>query len=419
MLFGINPRGGLLPKLTAAAAAASMAVIWCGYGGPAFGAVDSGDGERDGITDSEIVIGAGLPFTGKLAWRGPTITHAVTALFNEVNEHGGVNGRKLKFVTCDDAYEPEKAVACFNSTLKDKIFAGGFFTGSPTNAKYVRMAEANKMPVLGFLVGTPIIYEPSRYRFVLRPSYGQEIDRHVGYLWKNHKLKRFGIVYQSDAFGAGVREGTVTALKKFNAAPIAEASYSRDQNDITNALKEVLQAKPEVVVMGASSGEVKAALDYRNSQNSKALFLFLSSQDDAVIKCAQAASGCLVSQVLPELNESLPGVTKYLKLLKKYYPADEPKVAGFEAFANAEAMVEGLKRGGKDLTRSSFVQALENMHNLDIGLGPEYTVHFSPQNHVGWSANAIYLSEVTGAKLAKATDARIADAVKQAVAAGK
>ncbi|HEY9792007.1 MAG TPA: ABC transporter substrate-binding protein [Candidatus Obscuribacterales bacterium] len=408
-----------MPKFVAAIAATTVAIISAACSCAAFAAADGAEGEKIGVTDSEIVIGTGLPFTGKLGWRGPAISHAVSALFNDVNEHGGVNGRKLKLVTCDDGYEPEKAVACFNTTLKDKVFAAGFFTGSPTNAKYVRMADANKMPVFGFLVGTPIIYEYSRLRFTLRPSYAQEIERHVAYLWNTHHLRRFGIVYQSDAFGAGVRTGTVTALKQLNSAPISEASYSRDQNDVTSALTELMKTKPEVVIMGTSSGEVKACVEFRNSENWRPVFLFLSSQDDAVIKCGKMASGCLVSQVLPELDESLPAAVKYQKLLKKYYPTDEPKVAGFEAFVNAEAMVEALKRGGKDLTRSSFVQAAEGMHNLDIGLGANYLVHFSPGSHVGWSGSAIYLSEVIDGKLAKATDAKIADAAKQAISAAK
>lgn len=367
----------------------------------------SNEQERIGVTDSEIIIGAGLPITGKLAWKGVAIEHAVKAYFNEINEKGGINGRKLRLVSCDDGYDPDKAVECFNGSFKDKVFASGFFTGSPTNPKYCRMGELNNMPLFGFLVGTPVAYEFAKNRFCLRPSYSHEADRHISRLWEKNKVRNFAIVLQNDALGAALRDGTAKALEKYGAQAVVEAGYSREKGDVEQALSQCIVAKPDVVVLAVSSGEIKRTVDFINKFKPRCLFLAFSPQDDAVLKCGTAADGMLVSQVTPPMDEKLPAIADYVKTLKKYYPTDEPKMCAAEAFLNAMVLAEALKKCGKDPTRTKFVSAFESLGNFDLGVGPQFKTHYSSKNHVGWTNNAIQLDEVRGGKLTPVTDKEV------------
>jgi branched-chain amino acid transport system substrate-binding protein len=270
--------------------------------------------------------------------------------------------------------------------------------------------------VLGFLVGTPVAYEFNKYRFVLRPSYTQETERHITRLWEHDGVRKFAVVYQNDAFGAAVREATGKALQRYKSAPVAEASYSRELNDVQRALQILLPTKPEVVITAASSYAIKPLVDFRNEKKWPAMFLTFSSQDDAVIKCGKAANDLLVSQVMPPMQSAgtLPAVAQYLKVVKKYYPNDMTNMAGCEAYLNALVMVEGIKRAGKDLTRTNFVHALESIHDFDLGAGPTHKVNFSNHNHLGWSDSAIQLSLDHEGELVPVTDAEIGALLKKA-----
>jgi branched-chain amino acid transport system substrate-binding protein len=371
-------------------------------------------GERIGVTNSEIIVGAGLPLTGKLAFKGVAIQHAVDAYFQDLNEHGGINGRKLKLIACDDAYDPDKAVECFNHSFKDKAFLTAFCTGSPTAAKYIRMSEINKMPTIGYLVGTPLVYEPRHVVFTVRPSYATEAERQMTELYATQKLKKIAIVYQNDAFGAGCRQGTLTALNKFHGAPVTEASYSRDHSNVGEALNQVMAQEPDAVVLGCSSGEIKRITELRKEKGWKCLFVTFSPQNDALVAQGKLGEGILITQVLPPLDEKLPSVALYHKLLKKYYPNDKQEICGLEAFVNAMVLAEGLKRAGHDLTREAFIKALESLRGFDVGIGYEYRVTFGPQAHVGWAPRAAYLGIIRDGKISAVTPNDMRELVKAA-----
>jgi len=132
---------------------------------------------RFGVTDSEILIGSCCSLTGALAERGAQLESGARSYLDSINKAGGVNGRKINLSVCDDKYDPEVAILDFNNCLKNKVFAGCFFFGSPPIAKYARMADSSRLPMFGFCSGTPSIYEPHPTLFVLRRSYREESSK--------------------------------------------------------------------------------------------------------------------------------------------------------------------------------------------------------------------------------------------------
>ena len=96
---------------------------------------------RTGVTDTEISLGSCCSLTGALAERGHALTLGSNAYFSVYKRKRGLSGRKIKMNFCDDKYDGEQAITCFNTCLKDKVFAGAFFVGSAPIAKYVRMGE--------------------------------------------------------------------------------------------------------------------------------------------------------------------------------------------------------------------------------------------------------------------------------------
>lgn len=359
--------------------------------------------ERTGVTDKTIVIGSCLPMSGPLEPRGMTMSSAAQAYFSYINEHGGINGREIKLATCDDQFDPEVAITCFNSCLKDKAFAGAFFIGSSVITKYVRMCDVNKLPMIGFNVGVPTLCEPHPTLFNLRPCYGEEIDKQVRELWK-HNLKRIAILYQSDALGAGVRRSSIAALKKVGGEAVAEASFAKGADQIDDAYNRIKQSRPDAVITAGSTIPLRALIKRRHAQGWNVPFVINSALDDPVLENGQAADGIIMTQILPPLDSQNHAVDFYKQTLKKYAPTAHPHVHGFEAFLNAMVLVEGLKLAERDLTRSKLVDGLQSLHNFDIGLGPNYLVSFSPEKHIAWGDSVISFSIVRGGKLNAMTE---------------
>src|SRR5579864_9115081 len=138
-----------------------------------------------GVTDSSIRIGSCSALSGPASFLGIQTQVGALAYFHFVNDTGGVYGRSIELKSRDDSYDPEQATGCFNSLLKDDVFAMGFFVGTPTAAKYVPMADAGKIPVLGLFTGAQMLYEPLKHDIInVRASYFDETREQVDHLWK-------------------------------------------------------------------------------------------------------------------------------------------------------------------------------------------------------------------------------------------
>jgi ABC-type branched-subunit amino acid transport system substrate-binding protein len=369
-----------------------------------------------GVTASQIDIGSCCPLTGGLAERGHQLLLGAQTYLQYVNEQGGINNRKIKLTQCDDRYDPDSAISCFNTCLKEKMLAGAFFVGSAPIAKYVRMADATGMPLLGFCSGTASIYEAHQAVFVLRRSYADEVKAQVRELYGRCGLRRYAIVYQNDSLGAAVRESAIQALDGYGARPLVEASYSRSAPEIEEAYRVIKSARPQVVILGANAEALKALIKKKKSDHWQALFVGLSVADDYMEELGKSADGAIVTQVVPLLSDDqLPAVKLFNKLHAKYDAKVAATNTAFEAFLNAYVFAESLKRCGVTVTRQGLVAALESLHDFDIGAGPNFKVSFSHANHVGWPAGSVYFTIVRGGRLSKMTDSDWSAVVKSLV----
>jgi branched-chain amino acid transport system substrate-binding protein len=116
-----------------------------------------------GVTDKEIVIGSCAALEGPSSFLGRETVRGAEIYFQYVNDEGGVLGRKLKLVSHDDSYDPMKAQACWDRVMAEKVFAMGFFVGTPTAVKYVPLAESNQIPLVGLFTGAQTLYTPTRH----------------------------------------------------------------------------------------------------------------------------------------------------------------------------------------------------------------------------------------------------------------
>ncbi|MGC2529325.1 MAG: ABC transporter substrate-binding protein [Candidatus Acidiferrum sp.] len=341
-----------------------------------------------GVSENEILIGSCSALEGPSKFLGTETVTGAKAYFDMINDEGGVNGRKLKLITADDSYDPAKTQACFDHLMSEKVFAMGFFVGTPTAVKYVPMADNAKVPMIGLFTGAQTLYVPLRHWIVnVRASYFDETREQVDGLWKTLNYKRIGVIYPDDAFGAAVLEGVKTALKAHGAEPAAIASYQRQTSQVGGAIDTVRAANPEAVVVVGPANTVAPILKQSHAKNWKPLFVTVSfvGTDELISEAGQDAEGVVITQVVPPyyMTEQ-KSVALYRRELGKYFPSEQPNFVSLEGFVDAMVMVEGLKRAGKDLTREGLIRAIESIHDHDLGLGPQLKLNYSAKEHKGF-----------------------------------
>jgi branched-chain amino acid transport system substrate-binding protein len=354
--------------------------------------------ERDGITSDEILIGSCSALAGPASVLGTQTVAGAKAYLDYINDQGGVNGRKIKLITLDDGYEPSKAIGCFNRLIDQKIFAAAFFVGTPTAAKYVPMAEANKVPIVGLFTGAQLLHEPFKPHVIsVRASYFDETKEQVDHLWNDLNKRKIAVIYQDDAFGAAVLLGVKKALDLHGSAPVAFGSFPRNTTDVKDAIAQVRTANPDAVILAGTYKPVAQIVKVSHIDGWHPLFLTVSfvGTEAFTKEAGKDAEGTVITQVVPPYSrDDLPLVALYKKLLKKYEPGEHPNFVSLEGFVDAVVVVEGLKRAGRDPTRSNFIKALESIHDKDVGLGPNLRLNFSPTRHKGF--DSVYYTVIKG-----------------------
>ena len=359
-----------------------------------------------GVSEREILIGSCSALEGPSHFLGTETVTGAKAYLDMVNDAGGVDGRKLKLISYDDSYDPAKTEACFNRLLEQKVFALGFFVGTPTAVKYLPLAESNKIPLVGLFTGAQTLYVPLRHWVVnVRASYFDETREQMKGLWGTLGYKKIGVIYPEDPFGATVLEGVKTALKAHGADPAATGSYPRQTAQVGGAIDTVRAANPEAVVVVGPANTVAPILKQAHSRGWKPLFLTVSfvGTDDLIQEAGADAEGMVVTQVVPPyyLTE-YKTVALYRRTLAKYYPGAQPNFVSLEGFVDAMVLVEGLKKAGKELTREGLIRGIESLHEVDLGLGPKLKLNYSSKEHKGF--DSVIPTVVRGGRAVPFTD---------------
>jgi branched-chain amino acid transport system substrate-binding protein len=325
---------------------------------------------------------------GALAFSRNRNGDRATSYFDMTNDAGGVGGRKLKLISFDDSYEPAKTEACFNRLMEQKVFALGFFVGTPTAVKYLPMAESNKMPLVGLFTGAQTLYVPMHHWVVnVRTSYFDETREQMDGLWGTLGYKKVGVIYPEDPFGATVLEGVKTALLAHGAEPVATASYPRQTTQVEGAIDTVRASNPEAVVLLGPANTVAPILKQSHAKGWKPLFLTVSfvGTDDLIQQAGSDAEGLVVTQVVPPYYlTGYKTVALYRRTLGKYYPSAQPNFVSLEGFVDAMVLVDGIRKAGKELTREGLIRGIESIHDMDIGLGPQLKLDYGPKKHKGF-----------------------------------
>lgn len=340
---------------------------------------------ESGVTNSQIVVGMSTALTGPSSFLGVSFKTGVELALRKVNEDGGVNGRKIKLIAYDDGYEPSRAVPNVEKLIKeDNVFMLIGNVGTPTAMAIKPIITREKAPLFAPFTGAEPLRNPVvRYIVNYRASYYQEAEEFVKGMADVLGYRKIGVFYQDDAYGRVVLDGTRVALKKRGLEPAGLGTYTRNTTDIEKGLGDIMAAKPEAVVMVGTYAACSKFIVEGKKKGFKPVYMNVSfvGPDKMAELLGSSGDGVVVTQVVPPHDSDYPAVAEYRALLRKYFPDSKPNFVSLEGFLATKVFIEGVKRAGKNLTRESFIDAVEGISGLDIGAGN--SISFSAGNHQG------------------------------------
>ena len=358
-----------------------------------------------GVTGSEIRFGISAPFTGPAKELGQHMKQGIEAAFNVANAKGGVYGRQLRLVAADDGYEPARAAVTMNQLYeRDQVFGLVGNVGTPTAVVALPYALDRKMLFFGAFTGAGLLRNdpPDRYVFNYRASYAEETAAVVNYLVKVRRLlpEQIAVFAQQDAYGdsgfAGV-EKAIRSLRGGNASPILRLNYQRNTVDVEDAVAQLQQYNAQLqqkrhfpikaVVMvptyRAAAKFIEKTRDlYPDMIYTSVSFVGSTAlADELMLLGKKYAAGVIVTQVVPAVDGHSSLVLDYKSALAKYFPGEAPDYVSLEGYVDASVLIAALQRNGAQVDTESLVNTLENLRDLDVGLGTP--VIFSRSDHQG------------------------------------
>lgn len=344
-----------------------------------------------GVSSTEITLGSSLALEGHASYLGKQTLRGALSYLRNVNALGGVHGRLITLQAINDGYDPTRCLANTHQLISSgNVFSLFGFVGTPTTVRVLPLIEDAQIPLIGAFTGANALRVPfNPYVFNIRASYYQETKAAVDLLVSRMKYKRVAVFYQYDAYGFDGLMGTELALREVGLAPVARGSYVRGGVDIDEALQRIVGAQPDAVVLVGTYEPCAEFIKKADALGLDAAFFNLSfvGAEELARRLPDDIKGeVLVSQVVPppsapQVRDLMGIADDYVRHLNEFYPEDVPNAVGLEGYLNARVLVEGLRRAGRNLTRESFMNALESMD--EFPLGGYASVAFTPKDHQG------------------------------------
>jgi branched-chain amino acid transport system substrate-binding protein len=358
-----------------------------------------------GVTASEVTFGMHTDLSGVAATYGVSSSNAVKMRFDEINDGGGINGRKLKVIIEDTAYQVPKAVQACNKLInRDKVFAFVAPLGTPMNNACFKDQFAVGVPNLFPLSAARSMYEPyERLKFYGAASYVDQVRSGIDYFVKTKGKKAVCVMYQDTDFGKEVLEGAEQQTKKLGIKVVETTAHKPTDQDFTAPIGKLRSAGCDLIIMGTIVRDsIVPYTTARKAGWNDVDFLGSAAVYDLVVGAAQGMEGFYGMGLteMPYVDSGVASVKTFVENYKKKFNVD-PNIGAVYGYVAADLTVQGLKNAGKDLTLDSFIKGMEAIKNYkDIFNGPQ--VSFGPNIRQG--ANSSFLAQVKGGKWVRVTE---------------
>ena len=328
-----------------------------------------------GATDTEIKIGHIVPYSGPASAYG-IIGKTEEAYFKMINENGGINGRKIKFISYDDAYSPPKAVEQVRKLVEsDEVLVVFNALGTPSNTAIQKYLNSKKVPQLFVATGATKWNDPTHFPWTIgwQPSYQSEARIYAKFLMKEKPDAKVAVLYQNDDFGKDYLKGLKDGFAGKASAIIAEESYEVSEPTIDNHIVKLKAGGADVLIsittpkFAAQTIKKMAEIDWKALQ----IVANVSTSVGAVMKPAgfENGQGVLSAHYAKDAGDAQwkddPGMKKFLAFLDKHYPdADRTNSQVIYGYGAAQTLTKILEMCGDDLTRANIMKQAANLKDF-------------------------------------------------------
>ena len=326
----------------------------------------AGAADAQGVSKNEIVVGSIQDLSGPLAGFGKQVRLGMMLRVDEINEQGGINGRKLKLLVEDSGYDPKKAVLAAQKLVnQDKIFIMvGHIGTAQNNAAMPVQFEKN---VINFFPVTAAreMYEPfHRLKYSFAATYYDQVRTTMPKLIKDKGAKKVCVIYQDDEFGLEVLRGGEAALKTMGMEFAEKTSYKRGATDFSSQVARMKSAGCDFVLLGTIIRETIGTIAEARKTGFAPTFLGTSaSYTDLIHKLGgKAMDGLYATMTVqnPYLDEASKPISFWANKYKTKF-SEDPTVFSIYGYNAIDAFARAAAKAGPNLSTDTFIKAMDSM----------------------------------------------------------
>jgi branched-chain amino acid transport system substrate-binding protein len=331
-----------------------------------------------GASDTEIRIGQTMPYSGPASNYGE-VGKTQAAYFRMVNEQGGVNGRKINFLSLDDGYSPPKTVEGVRKLVEQEqvLLLYGMF-GTATNTAVHRYLNAKKVPHLLLLTGASKWNDPRKNPWTVGfyPDYPSEAKVYARHILESKPNAKIAVLYQNDDYGRDYLQGLKDGLgAKAKSMIVAEASYELTDPTVDSQIVQLKGSGADVLVSFSTAKAATQTLRTLHDKGWKPTHYL--AQGAALIGAVfnpagpEKAVGVISTAYMKDPSdkqwESDPAFQEWLAFMKKYRPEADLRVGSHVyAYSSAKLMVEILRASGDNLTRENVLKQATSIKAVQL-----------------------------------------------------
>lgn len=341
-----------------------------------------------------VKIGNTMPYSGP-ASSYSIIGRTETAFFHMVNEHGGVDGYKVEFISLDDGYSPPKTVEQIRRLVEEDHVDFTFQTlGTPTNSAIAQYMNHHKIPQLFVGSGASKWSDYKKYPWTMgwQPNYRTEAQIYTKYMLKTLKNPKLAILYQNDDFGKDYPTGVRDMLgEHWNKIVVKSASYETTDPTIDSQIAELQSSGANALLVAGIPKFAAQSIRKVHDLGWKPMFFMtnVSSSVGTVMNPAgpENGIGIITTGYLKDPTDPAwkndAGMKEWRGFMAKYVPQGDLNDAAYVfAYGVSQTMLQVLKQCKGDFSRRNVMHQAENLHNFQIGgLLPGIKINTSPTNH--------------------------------------
>ncbi len=363
--------------------------------------------QQQGVSKNEIVIGSIQDLSGPIAAFGKQSRNGMMLRVEEINEQGGINGRKLKLIVEDSAYDPKKAVLAAQKLVNsDKIFImAGHIGTAQNNAAMPIQFEKKIINFFPITAAREMYEEPNaKLKFAFAATYYDQMRAGLSKLYEKKKYAKPCIIYQDDDLGQEVLRGAEDGLKPLGATLAEKTSFKRGATDFSSQVAKMKAANCDLVVMGTIIRETIGTIGESRKNGFAPDFLVSSAgYTDLIHKLGGPAMNGLYAMhtiAHPYLDAASKDVAFWAKKYQTKFSEDPTVFSGY-GYTIIDQLAIAIAKAGAGLTTDSFIKAMETTQfPADMFGGKSPT--FTPTKRLG--SNESRMSQIQNGKWVPVTE---------------